>query len=98
MGQVQERLKQWEDNNVRTMGFDERMEAIRIKLESGLIEQAKMICMVENIRKLYRIFPSCFNSRILLCTRERFASISTFHCFLKFKKKEIGQKEKMMQV
>ncbi len=52
MGQVQERLKQWEDNNVRTIGFDERMEAIRIKLESGLIEQAKMICMVENIRKI----------------------------------------------
>ena len=67
--EMEEKLKFLEDDILQNTRLESRIEAIREKLEDGIIEQAQMADMIKNISKI-EVFPTYldvyFDSRTLL--------------------------------
>ncbi len=58
--EMEEKLKLLEDDILRNTRLENRIEAIREKLEGGVIEQAQMTDMIGNISKI-EVFPACLD-------------------------------------
>lgn len=76
-GKLREELKDLEDNILQNAKLEWRMEAIRGKLEGGIIEQAKTEDMLGDLKRI-EVFPDhlecCFDSRAVRKVPEEPAS------------------------